>query len=130
MTMLTWLLANRRGGSAVEIALAAPILFALLFGVVEFGRAYWMRTALQFAAEESARYAMANTTASETQIGTFFRSNLSGIDSSTVNVQVSSETVAGVPYKIIVGRIVFSPISFLSVGNITLEGRARVPVVT
>lgn len=129
MTMLARLVRNRQGSSTVEIALAAPIIFTLLFGIIEFGRAYWTRTALQFAAEESGRYAMAHRTASTTAIKNYFTSNLSGVDKNTVTVQVTSQTVDGVPYTTIVGQVAFVPLSFLNVGQFTLEGRSRVPVV-
>jgi Flp pilus assembly protein TadG len=46
------------GASAVEFALAAPILFLLMFGIIEFGRAWWTKNSLQYAVERAARYAV------------------------------------------------------------------------
>ena len=46
------------GLTAVEFALAAPILFLLMFAVVEFGRAWWTKSSLQLAIERAARYAV------------------------------------------------------------------------
>jgi Flp pilus assembly protein TadG len=46
------------GSSAVEFAIAAPILFVLMFAVIEFGRAWWTKNALQYAIERAARYAV------------------------------------------------------------------------
>ena len=45
------------GSSAVEFAIAAPILFALMFAVIEFGRAWWTKNSLEYAIERAARYA-------------------------------------------------------------------------
>jgi Flp pilus assembly protein TadG len=46
------------GTAAVEFALVAPILFVLLFAVIEFGRAWWAKSSLQYAAERAARFAV------------------------------------------------------------------------
>lgn len=43
----------------VEYALVAPLLFLLLFGVIEFGRAIATYTAVSTAAREGARYSTA-----------------------------------------------------------------------
>ena len=44
-----------RGAIVVEFALILPILLILLFGIIEFGRAYNTQIALQGAAREGAR---------------------------------------------------------------------------
>ena len=45
------------GTTAVEFAIAAPILFVLMFGIIEFGRAWWTQNSLHYAVERAARYA-------------------------------------------------------------------------
>lgn len=45
------------GAAAVEFALVAPLLFMLLFGIVQFGIAYNRSQGLQAAAHEGARLA-------------------------------------------------------------------------
>jgi Flp pilus assembly protein TadG len=55
---LSLVVRSNRGSAAVEFALVAPLLFLLLFGVVEFGRAWWAKNSLQYAAERAARYAV------------------------------------------------------------------------
>jgi Flp pilus assembly protein TadG len=47
--------ANERGAAAVEFALLAPVLIMLLFGIMEFGRAYSTQISLTNAAREGAR---------------------------------------------------------------------------
>src|SRR3972149_2310192 len=49
--------ANRRGAVAVEFAVVAPILLAVLFGLIELGRAFEMQNLLEVAAREGARFA-------------------------------------------------------------------------
>lgn len=47
---------SERGAAAVEFALVAPILLAILLGTIEFGRAYNIQISLTHAAREAARY--------------------------------------------------------------------------
>ncbi|MCO6501705.1 MAG: pilus assembly protein [Acidimicrobiales bacterium] len=48
---------HETGTTLVEFALVAPLLFLLLFGVIEFGRAIATYTAVTTAAREAARFA-------------------------------------------------------------------------
>jgi Flp pilus assembly protein TadG len=48
---------NRRGAVAVEFAVVAPILLALVLGMMEIGRALEMKNLLNVAAREGARFA-------------------------------------------------------------------------
>src|ERR1700674_809761 len=50
-------IAARRGQSVIEMALAAPLLTLMLFGLVDFGRAYFQYISLVNTAREGARYA-------------------------------------------------------------------------
>jgi Flp pilus assembly protein TadG len=46
---------NERGAAAVELAMVLPILIVLIFGIVEFGRAYNAKLQLSAAVREGAR---------------------------------------------------------------------------
>jgi Flp pilus assembly protein TadG len=48
---------NRQGAVAVEFAVVAPVLLSLLFGMIQYGRAFEMQNQLQVAAREGARFA-------------------------------------------------------------------------
>jgi Flp pilus assembly protein TadG len=48
--------AKEKGAVAVEFALVLPIFLMLVFGIVEFGRAYNIQVSLSEAARETARY--------------------------------------------------------------------------
>jgi Flp pilus assembly protein TadG len=48
------------GTTAVELALTAPVFFALLFGVVQGGVMLWTQFALEHASERAARCASIN----------------------------------------------------------------------
>jgi Flp pilus assembly pilin Flp len=51
------LAADRRGATALEFALVAPLVFALLFGSIETGRYIWFAAALDHAVGAAARCA-------------------------------------------------------------------------
>lgn len=48
---------NRRGAVAVEFAFIAPILLAIVMGMIDLGRAFEMQNLLEVAAREGARFA-------------------------------------------------------------------------
>ena len=54
---------TERGAAAVELALVLPVLLLLVFGIIDFGRAYNAQITLATAARESVRvWALGGTT--------------------------------------------------------------------
>jgi len=53
---------DQRGTTAVEMALVLPSLLLFLLGTIEFGRAIWIQSALNYAVAQAARCASNNTT--------------------------------------------------------------------
>lgn len=51
---------DKRGASALEFGLTAPVFFLFLFGVIEFGLLLWTQIGLQHGAEMAARCASVN----------------------------------------------------------------------
>ena len=58
---------NRRGAAAVEMAIVAPVLFLLLFGIIEFGRVMLAMNVMINSSREAARLAIIDG-ATETQV--------------------------------------------------------------
>lgn len=56
---------DRGGTTAIEFAIVAPLLFAILFATVAFGVQYATRIAITYAAAEGGRAAVAGLTDSE-----------------------------------------------------------------
>ncbi len=48
----------RPGQGLVEFALLVPVLFMLLFGIIEFGRLYMTKISLRHTVQEAARFAV------------------------------------------------------------------------
>ena len=51
------LIKNTRGAAAVEFAIVAPLLFVLIFGIIEFGAILYNKSVITNASREGARYA-------------------------------------------------------------------------
>jgi Flp pilus assembly protein TadG len=58
---------EQKGAAMVEFALAMPIVFILLFGIVEFGLAFWRKQLLTAGVREGARYGVVSTTPRKTK---------------------------------------------------------------
>lgn len=46
------------GAMAVEFAFVAPVMMTMIFGIIEFGRIAYTQSTLEFAAEETTRFAV------------------------------------------------------------------------
>jgi Flp pilus assembly protein TadG len=51
-------MSSSKGATAVEFALISPILFLLLFGILEFGRYFFVQLTIQYATREGTRLAL------------------------------------------------------------------------
>lgn len=129
LVRLKRLLANRRGAIAVETAFALPILVTLLIGAFEFGRLFWIRSTMQYAVEQTGRYAMAKPDSTLPVLENYLRKHFPSLNTDGISLQLSNETVDGVKYVVILARYEFSFIGLLPIPAIHLEGRSRVPVV-
>ena len=61
---LNRLAACRTGATAVEFALFVPLFLLMTIGIFEVGRALWVKSMMQYAVEETTRYAMVRASSS------------------------------------------------------------------
>jgi uncharacterized membrane protein len=61
-TLQRSLRASDRGTTAIETALVFPVFILMVLGVLEFGRALWTQSALQYAVQMAARCGAVNIT--------------------------------------------------------------------
>lgn len=87
---------HRRGATAVEFAVVAPVLILFILGIIEFGRAIMVQQALTNASREGARQAVldGSTTANVTAVVTNYLSGGS-IHGATVAVSPNPPSSAG-----------------------------------
>jgi Flp pilus assembly protein TadG len=92
---------RRRASAAVEFAVVAPVLFAFMFAIFEYGRYIQMRQIMQNAAREGARVAVVTPTSyvppatATAQIVAVVNNSLAGQNLQNVNVQVYQADTAG-----------------------------------
>jgi Flp pilus assembly protein TadG len=122
---------NDRGGSLVEFAIALPVTLMIILGGFEFARAYWVRHTLQFAAEETGRYAMAHTNTTADQLKSYAQSNLPGLDPASATVTVTPDSVDNTNFVTITVTAPFNfLIPFVDLSSMTLTGTTRVPLLS
>ncbi|MFZ1412972.1 MAG: TadE/TadG family type IV pilus assembly protein [Defluviicoccus sp.] len=81
------LFANQRGGSAIEFAFAAPVLFMILLGTVEAAHLYLVQSELTSAARQAARrLAVDAMTVDQTEA--YVRSRLAEVTGAVITVTV------------------------------------------
>lgn len=106
---------RRRGAAAVEFAVVAPLFFALIFGIVEFGRLLMVQQILTNASREGARRAIVEgATASEvTDLVDDYLEN-SSITGATITVSPTPLTSVGFGDPVTVScSIPFDQVSWL-----------------
>jgi Flp pilus assembly protein TadG len=70
-TGLRRLAANPRGNVAVEFALGAPVLFMMIFGIVQLGYALWVQNALDESVAAASRCASVGSSACAGQVTSY-----------------------------------------------------------
>ena len=117
---------DRCGSMAVEFAFIGPVMFAMLFGVIEFGRFAYTQSTLNFAAEETTRFAIVNGgNVTNDQLVNYARTKLLGLDDNlavlclltpVTTVQTSTVSIA-IDYD-------FDLLLPLPMDDIVLQGRS------
>ena len=144
------------GNAAVETAVVLPVFLLMVFGIMEFGRAYWIWNTVQLAVGDANRYAMVfNTkscpTSNPTGYGpassccqntlancavTYAKSHLYDVPSSAVTVTATTGTTttsngATISTLTISGSYTFDFIvpNLLPFGPFTLTTQSTVPLI-
>ena len=88
---------RRRGAALVEFAVVAPVLFFIVFGIIELGRAFMVKELLTEAARRGARAAIVEG-ATTSQIQSAAQQCLStiGINGDQVTISVNDAPVGSV----------------------------------
>lgn len=85
--------ASRRGATTVEFAICLPILFSVLFGLLEFARVTQLQQAARLAAFEGARAGI-SLNASTTDVKTAVNKVMSAVSISSFTTTITPETLA------------------------------------
>ena len=125
-------LSPRRGATVVEMAVAAPIFFLVIFGLVEFSRMAMAQHALSNVAREGARRAALARTSDAEEVKSWVRQQLVPVISAatepeTVEVTLAPASLQAIPSGTQISvsiSVPFSKISWLPpqyLGDVTLQ---------
>ena len=96
---------DERGASAVEFALVAPLLFLVMFGILQYGYHYWALETAAATAREAARHYAVGAGQTCTQTEAQRRAGTAALGPVTVSAPPSSPTV---------GQVITVTVSFQS----------------
>jgi Flp pilus assembly protein TadG len=124
MTKMARTFRDERGAAAVEFALVLPLLLALIFGMIDFGRAYNQQITLTQLAREGARLVSLGTTdykarllsAAPASLG-LQASNISGTTPCTLASSATSDATVTIS----------KTFTFVVGNSLTLTGKATMP---
>ena len=92
---------DRRGTTALEFAIIAPVFLALLFAAIEYGRLFWTLQAMQLASDKTARCVASGnsvcSSASTYAINTAAGYGATGLTSAGVTIQNPLTTTSAGP---------------------------------
>ena len=86
---------DRSGAGAVEFAVVAPMLFALLFGALELGWALQCGSSLRSEVQTAARALMLNPALTSSELTTMVEDRLEGLPISGFTITVTDEWING-----------------------------------
>ena len=122
-------LACQGGATAVEFAIIAPVFLVMVLGTVELGRAMWIKASIQYAVEETTRYAMVNTGTSMSDLQTYAGTQLIGVEEADVTFVAQTESADGSSFVSITGSHNFSVlVPIVPLPDVTLSAKSRVPL--
>jgi Flp pilus assembly protein TadG len=122
---------GERGAAAVEFALVSIPLFLLLFGIIQFGWAFYSQISISQAAREGARYASLQVPCSGTCVTdtkTRVINNAGpAVTVTATNITVSPTCVAGSTQSTSTTVTVHYQVKFALLFTLTLTGKASSP---
>jgi Flp pilus assembly protein TadG len=113
----------------VEFALAATVIFSLIFGIIQIGQALWERNTLQYAVSVAGRYAMAHASATSQELTQQVAGAAVGLSSAVLSVTTASSVSGSTNFVTITATYPFNFLTaFLPIGTVTLSAESRVPL--
>jgi Flp pilus assembly protein TadG len=119
------------GVAAVEFALVVPVFILFCVGIFEASRMMWIRNSIQTATEEAARYAMAHTTSTDEELVALAEDYFDSVSIDAPTFTVVRDTTGGVDFVTVTGTYTFEfKFTFFDFGDIDLDGKSRVPLIS
>ena len=118
------------GAAAVEFALILPAFLGFLFGIEEVGRMFWTLSSIQYACEETGRYAMTNTAITNDKLQDYANTKMTGVNPAITTFTAANDTVGSVRFVTITGTATFNwLVPYIATKTTTLTAKSRVPLI-
>lgn len=119
----------RGGNTSIELAFVLPALVVLLLGAMELGRGMWLRNTLQYAMEETGRYAMTRPGSALADLVDYGEARLLELTSAPVVLTASRDTIGGIDYATLIATAQFDAVIPIAALQFEITGRSRVPML-
>ncbi|YCI06935.1 pilus assembly protein (plasmid) [Ensifer sp. D2-11] len=127
---------SQSGAAAVEFALVCLPLLLLVFGIIEFGRAFYVRNELSHAADVAARRVLIGQIARDatdsealTKLAGAVRESFHSGDPTLLTIAVTKETVDGIAFRVLSIRYPFTfVVPGLAQSPVSLNLSRRIPI--
>jgi Flp pilus assembly protein TadG len=119
-----------RGVAALEFGIIAPIFLLILIAIIELGRLHWVRNSVEYAAEQTARWAIVNIAATDAQLKAHALEQFDDIAAGKAAVQIDRDIANGLNFLTVTVTFNFEfLVDFMSIGTLPLRGETRVPLI-
>ena len=124
---------NERGSELIEFAFVGILLFTLVFGILEFGRAIWIYETVAHLAREGARYAIvrgaeSGSTATASDVETYVQGRAAGMPGLVVTTAWDPDNEPGSVVQVRVDRAFDPVVPLVGLGPITLSSTSRLVI--
>ena len=118
----------RRGATAVEFGIIFPLFLVMTLGLMEMGRAMWIKASMQYATERTTRYYMVNNTKTTTELVTYADAELDAVGVTyAVTFTATLDTSTDPDTMTVTGSYLFQAItSFIPFPDVTLSAQSSV----
>ena len=124
---------SERGNELVELSLVGPLLFMLVFGIMEVGRAIWIYDTVAHLAREGARYAIvrggeSGRAASTADVDAHLQSLAAGMTGLAVTTTWTPDNEPGSVVQVRVDRPFDPIVPLVGLPPITLSSTSRMVI--
>jgi len=117
-----------RGATAVEFALVAPIFLMFVLGIIDLGRLFFVKNLMQYATEQTARYAMVTPTATVAELETYAEDEIAALFSG-ITFTADTETIDAIQFRTITATYTFSyMMPLIALDDALLSAKSRTPI--
>ena len=118
------------GAAAVEFALIAMVAISTFLGLVEFGRALYVRNELSYAVDVAARRILTDPAVADIDLETAIRSSVTFGDSEDLVLTFGVETADGMSFRtLVVQQPLVLLVPLLAGAGLTLTVDRRIPIL-